>query len=610
VGLAAALVIHFICFYWWVSGVYYFSGDGLFYFSRQITSFSDLWSKFLSLDEYYQYRPFTFVFFSFVLHPLFGANPWAYHLASYFIALLNILLACGCCYLWLRRDPTLAWIASVFLILNPVNFFPSYGLTYLDVWLSVLFYLLSLLLILANTRWTPYLAPVFAALALLSRESSVVLPLQAMLILLATGVSLRATLGRTRNVWLVLAAYCVLQLIVRQGSIFAPETANANLQFGFSAERLEQLVEGMRPAIFFPESPHLNESLHDFRRYVRLLFVIPWLVMMAWAWFRRDKIALSGLVWVPAALLPVVFINVTPFPRHYYLALPGLAVLFACFVRKARVMAYVGCVFAVVTVVNVAMYAQDSWVAVGSRLTKNYIQEIESTVIRSGRTDFYFLNEGDRYFQWHVDSGTPVRQILKRNLSFRFAENLTPLPMDQLLSNSVNVVIPTWYGFSNALVTGRFPKFTDTDLCGPMRRLTASEGQCAVFFRGLAIEDATMPVVETPNGMPIIDRDDEIVTLSRTTVFIKHSGHIRVEAQLRVSQESRDGVVVQVFASINGRFNPVFRLNIGPGERVHLNENFELPPASIFVLRISPGANGDESGDWLIWEIANGKGSQ
>src|SRR5262245_12565655 len=94
VGLTSVLAIHFVCFYWWVSDSYYFSGDGLFYFSRRIISLSDLWSKFVSLDQLYQYRPLPYVLFSFVLYPLFGTNPGPYHLAAYLCALANILLVC------------------------------------------------------------------------------------------------------------------------------------------------------------------------------------------------------------------------------------------------------------------------------------------------------------------------------------------------------------------------------------------------------------------------------------------------------------------------------------------------------------------------------------
>ncbi len=601
-GLAAVLGLHFVCFYWWVSGSYYFTGDCLSYFSRRITSFADLWTKFISLDHLYQYRPLPYVFFSFVLYPLFGTNPAPYHLTTYILALTNILLACGCCYFWLCRDKKRALIASVFLILNPVNFFPSYGLAYIDVVLSVLFYFLALILILANSGWAPVLAPAFTVLALLSREHSVLLPAQALLILLATGVSMRQALSRTRNVWLVLAVYAVFQLAIRQGAVFAPETANKNLQFQFSLERVEQLVKGMKPAIYYPESSYLNEFLNDYRRPARLAFVIPWLGMILWVLFRRDKVALSGFIWVPLALLPVAFIRFPPFPRHYYLALPGFAILFASVIRTTRVMAYVTAVFALVTVTSVSMYGNDSWIAEGSRQTKKYFHEIQSIIARSGHADFYVLNEGDPNFYWHIDGGSPVNQFLGKKPSFRFA-NSQPLEMDPLLANAINVVIPRYDGLDLPLETGNFPQTRDRRVCDPIRRLTDSDATCAVFFRGFPVHDTDSPLVETPNRLPFFVGNDEIVTHSRTTVFLNAGTGITFNATLKVAPESTDGVTLQIYRAMDGKFHRLFEERIGPGERTNLQKSFEASNGTILVLRIGPGANGDETGDRLIWKI-------
>jgi hypothetical protein len=604
VGLATVLVIHFVCFYWWVSDSYYFSGDGLFYFSRRITSLSALWSTFVSVDQLYQYRPLPYVLFSLVLYPLFGTNPGPYHLAAYLCALINILLVCGCCYFWLGRDKERALIAAVFLILNPVNFFPSYGLAYIDVLMSLFFYFLALTLILSNAKWAPLIAPALAALALLSREHSVLLPVQALLILLATGVPVRQAVSRTRNVWLVVAAYVIFQLIIRQGLVFAPENSNPNLQFHFSLERVQLLLEGIKPAIYFPESSFLG-ALQDYRRVVRLAFVFPWLAMILWILFRRNKVALSGLIWIPLSLLPVAFISFPPFPRHYYMALSGLAVVLASVLRSTRVMAYVSAIFALVTVTSVAMYAQNSWITVGSRLTVSYFREIQSILQRSGRSDFYVLNEGDPNIYWHIDGGLALDQLLNKNISFRFRSHGQGLQMDSLLANAVNVVVPAMGGFQDALRTGRFPKLRAHPLCDPISRLTGSKEDCAVFFRGYPVEDTDTPVVETPGGMPVFDVKGETVTLSRTTVFMNGRSAIQFNATLTVAPESVDGVDLQIYRATNGTFDRIFQRDIAPGEQIRLKQVLEGLPESVFVLRVGPGPNGNEASDWLIWKTAS-----
>ncbi len=605
VGLASVFAVQFICFYWWASSSYYFSGDCLFYFSRQITSYRELWTRLIHVDELYQYRPLPYVFFSFVLYPLFGAAPSPYHAFSYVMSLINILLVCGCCYFWLSRDLKAALIASVFLLLNPINFFLSYGLAYLDMFLAAFFYFLALILILADVKHAPILAPVLTVLALLSKEHCVLLPAHASMILLATGLSMRQTLSRTRNVWLVLAAYTIFQLVMRQGAVFAPETASSNLKFEFSLARLELLIKGIKPAIYFPESTYLNDYLGHHRRLIRLAFVYPWIGMIVWSAYRRHKIALSGLLWAPIALLPVAFIRFPPFPRHYYFALPGVAILFVSVVRNTRVAACLAAIFALVTITSVSMYANTSWIVEGSSQTKKYFREIEAITARTGRTSFYVLSEGDPNFRWHIDSGVPLNEFMTENVSFRFAADSTPLPMEPVLSNSFNIIRATWAGIDVVpLGDGRFPRIRDSDLCGPIRTLMGSEGDCAIYFRGVPLEEGDTPLGEPPNGKPIFARGDEALLRSRTTAFLGGSTGIKVNAILTASKESADGVSVQVYRVLNGTFINVFEQNIRPGETVHLKKVLSALSPSIFVLRIGPGPNGNELGDWVAWRTA------
>src|SRR2546421_1643991 len=227
--LLTVIAVHVLCFYWWTSSDYFFSGDGLFYFSRKVTSLPEVWKKLITLDELFMYRPLPYIVFSSLLYPIFGTSPAPYHLLSYLMAAANAVLACIAVYFWSRRNHSLTLLASVFLLLNPVNFFPSFGLAYLDVGLSIFFYNLALVLIIKDGKRGRLLIPIFAALALLAREHSVLLPIEGTLILIAMGLSLRHALARTRTVWAVFILYAALQLYIRHGVVFAPQTQNENL---------------------------------------------------------------------------------------------------------------------------------------------------------------------------------------------------------------------------------------------------------------------------------------------------------------------------------------------------------------------------------------------
>lgn len=601
--LAAGVIgVHFACFYWWAAGEYFFTGDSLFYFSRRITSTADIWHRLISVDELYQYRPLPHVFFSFVLYPLFGTFPAPYHLTTYLMASLNTLLACACLYFWAGRDKSLTLVASVFLLLNPVNFFPSFGPAYTDVLLSVFFYYLALILILSSSSLAPFIAPVFALLALLSRENSVLLPAEAVLILVVTGMSARNALSRTRNVWLVVAGYFVFQLIIRQGVLFAPADANPNLQFGFSLSRVEELVKGIKPAIFYPENYHLSILMHEISRPVRLAFVIPWTAAVFWVLFRRDKLGLSALLWVPISLLPVAFIQMPLEARHYYLAIPGLAIVFALAVYKTRTIGVLTAILALVTVINTAMYVQESWIATGAKLTKMYLRDIDRTANRTGRTEFYVLNSGDRDFYWHIDGGAPLKQFLRKDFSFSFASVRQPLNMDRLLANQVNVVIPTAPGLREALITGEFPELKHDDLCASARRLVRSDGPCAVFHRGLQVQDSASAERDRSVEAPLFEDGDGFVTPSRTTLFLDNTTGIEISASALLAPESTDGVSLQLFTQSAGTFHPVLEKQVRPGEQIILRKRIDPSEAQLVVLRIGPGPKGEEMGDRLTWE--------
>ncbi len=430
------------------------------------------------------------------------------------------------------------------------------------------------------------------------------LPLEAVLILVVSGASPRNALLRTRNVWLVVAGYFVFQLIIRQGVLFAPADANPNLQFGFSLSRVEELVKGIKPAIFYPENYHLTTLVHEISRPVRLAFLAPWAALVFWMLFRRDKLGLSALLWVPVSLLPVAFIQVSLEARHYYLAIPALAIVFALGVRNTRMTGAFVAILALVTVVNTAMYVQESWIAMGAKLTKMYFRDIDRTATRTGRAEFYVLNSGDRYFYWHIDGGAPLKQFLRKDFSFSFASVRQPLNMDRFLANQVNVVIPTSPGLREALATGEFPELKQDNLCATARRLVSSEGPCAVFLRGFQVQDNGSPARGTAAEASLFEAGEEFVTPSRTTLFLDNTTGVEISGSVLLAPESTDGVFLQLFTQIAGIFHPILEKEIRPGERMTLSRRIDPSEASLVVLRIGPGPRGEETGDRLVWDTS------
>jgi hypothetical protein len=591
----AIIPLHFLCFYWWSAHSYYFTGDDLYYFSRQIHSLPELTARFLSVDEMYQYRPLTYVVFTFVFFPLLGTNPHSYHLTAYLFAGLNALLACACAYFWTGRKAQLAWFAAIFIILNPVQFFPSFGPTYIDQWLSSFFYFLTLLLVFRPCRYSAILAPTLLCFALLSKEHSVMLPAHALLGLAAMGLSFRDGFRRTRNLWVVLAAFVLFQLLIRDGAVFAPAGSNPNLQFNFSASRILELVKGAKPAVFYPENYEIVG------RWLRLSTLVPMLAVVLLALKRNRRLALSGMAWFAISLLPVAFVQQAPFPRHYYLAVPGLAIVFACAVPSWRAMALAMPALAFVIVTNVDLYARTSWIALGAHQTKGYLQRLERMLVETGRSSFYVTNAGDAEFFWHIDGGAALPHVLGRNVTFRFADLKEPLTVDDWLHNGVNVIFAHEGTVTDAFESGQFPPPADGAGCSGVRKLIGA-ASCAIIFRGLPVVEGNSNVVETANRQPIFEVPEGMVTLSRTTIRIPADAGLQLKRLVRVVPESVDGVRLEIYGEHGAKFRKLASETVLPGESRELN--YVIPPGEFdhAIIRVHPGPNANELGDWLLWE--------
>src|SRR5207253_10919811 len=104
--------------------------------------------------------------------------------------------------------------------------------------------------------------------------------------------------------------------------------------------------------------------------------------------------------------------------------------------------------------------------------------EIDRAANRTRRSEFYVIDAGDRFFRWHIDDGIPLRDFLRRDLSFQFASDVQPIAMDKLLANQVNVIIPRWEGISDAISTGQFPDYSHRKQCNVAGTLVGGDVPC------------------------------------------------------------------------------------------------------------------------------------
>ena len=600
-GISLLLVFHFVCFYWWIAGEYYFNGDELFYFSRQVGSLAELIHRFVSVDDLYQYRPLTFVFFTFVLKPLFGTNIAPYHAAAYVMALLDTLLAAALVYFWVgKRLPTIGF-AAVYLLLNPINFFASFGPTDLDLLLESLFYFSALLIILKAPPRLQWIAVPSFVLALFSKEQAVMLPVQAFLMLVISGENWKDAVKRIRGLSIALLVYLAVQLIIRHGAMFAPHGTNPNLEFDLSLNRLVQLAQGAKAAIFYPENYKWDSLFLGHGRLLRLISLLPWAFALFVAAWKRNVLALGGLAWAVAALPPVAFIHQAPYPRHYYLALPGIAVFFAAVVQNRRIGAALMPVLALLSLFDVALYAKESWVVVASRMTKQYISSLQTTIKTTGKTEFYVSADSDPGIYWDIDGGAGVPYILGNDLRFEFASLQQPIPIDNLYQNRLNIVTAVGGKIKDSFADVPLVMGPTRPICSVIHELMGTSGRCTAIYKAMLLPKEVRDIAETPSGLPVFHVKEEIVTISYGSFIVEAINGLMLRRNVRLVPESRDGVFLDIYSRRNGSFQLDYSRYVAPGERFKID--FSIPPqmATHAVLRIRRGPMNDQSGDWLIW---------
>jgi Na+/H+ antiporter NhaA len=301
------------------------------------------------------------------------------------------------------------------------------------------------------------------------------------------------------------------------------------------------------------------------------------------------------------SLVPIIFLRQPPAPRHYYLGLPGLAILFACAFPSWRTMMVATPVFALLTITNVHLYARESWVAVGARLTKTYLSRIETLLQETGRSSFYVMDGGDPHFFWHVDGGAALPFMLGKDATFRFAVLNEPLETDKWLNNGVNVVFAQNGKITDAVKTGEFPPTTDPKICSIVRGLTNTERDCSILFRGQPLNGDSI-TVDTPGHLPVFEVPEGLVTLSRTTIRIAADEGFQLRSHVLVDPKSVDGMLVEIYGYHAPLFTKEFSQPLIPGE--HRELSYVIPP-DVFeyvLIRIHPGPNSDEQNDRLVWE--------
>lgn len=440
VGLGSLLFLVVTFFSWNYSE--FFGPDSVFYFARQVGTWPEILQSFSSLDDRGQYRPMGMLLFTYLFHPVFGGNAFGYHLIPVVLHIVNSFLV----FLIARRlleSPRAALAATGFFALHRVNFFVTYGITFIPDFTGAFLFLAALYCYLRRDEGRRWLAASVVAwiAALFSKETAIVLPgiLFAYEFLNAgRGRDNVERLGRAsgRTFPFLLIGLCFLGtlLILRGGSLY-PNNSQDPYHTARSIHELVPKVKYLWWSLNLPQGSRITSLVQSSlgTRSVRLRPAYPLhtsaavvLMMPFMAFFigfvvrqvlRRDRLAVFGLICFSLGLAPVLPLAGKVMQHNLYFALLGFALLFGSFAeafwqsRYRQLLPLLAISFLFSTGIGVVNNRLNSWPVMTSRISANYLEQFRQALSNNPDCAKAVVIErtGTRNIIWYTDGGNLFR---------------------------------------------------------------------------------------------------------------------------------------------------------------------------------------------------------
>jgi len=450
----------------------FYCGDSLFWFSRVLQGWDELAHKFASTDDLGQYRPFTFVFYSYIVHPLAGLDVHRQHVFPFLFHALNTVLV----FLLGRRvfrEPWKAGFSALFFGISNIAAYITYDNTFIPDYLYVLFYLTALL-ILSGRRGSPAartgLAVFIFLPALFSKEAAVTFPVASFLYLILLGrESGGQTGGRSGLVpraslmcvpfAVIVLAYVGWHLAMKHGSLY-PADPNQPHHLALTLTNLESKIPAVRQAFGLPPAADPNQAgLPRIFAWAGMLPLFAWMcVRIVRGIYERRAVYWIGLLWAVVTLSPALLIVARTWEQNLYLPLVGLSWIFAESVSDAlKLIPAVGsgvvwrrlvpaCAAVIVTcaiAVNSATVRSRSWMAYGSEISWNCLSDLKRLHPRvAPNTLIYVEPSGEENLAWHFDGGRLAATFYgEPSIRTRFSDDGLPAPTESMLRTGKVIIL-------------------------------------------------------------------------------------------------------------------------------------------------------------------------
>lgn len=440
---------------------HFFNGDSLFFFSNRLDSLEDVWQKFKGPDHLWQYRPMTFVIFSFLLYPLFKAQSLAYNILPILAHLAATLLIYRILRL-LGLGRTAAFLGTLFFGVHSVAFYVTYGVAFLPDFTYAFFYLWAILFFLRYLEFKAWrmLAASLAAFffSLMCKEAAVTLP--AIVLFLGwlhprvperidrAGLfsRLRRALATTLPFIVLGFLYITFLWVTKEGRLYGvtgdhPHHANISLDVLVSKYKYLKWAFNLPDGLVFEFESWTNYGVAA----GIAVFIVPFVLAAIRKLWRGEPIYWLGVLWFSAALTPVVFLSNLTMHHNLYVPLVGLSAIIGIWleeesssilVRSRHGASVFLWLFAASLISATAFHnskaVRNSWIAEASSFARESLQDLKrQRPFLSENAALYILNSSTKDLAWFYDYGSLFRMFYPHpSLVVKFAPFRGTLPTD------------------------------------------------------------------------------------------------------------------------------------------------------------------------------------
>ncbi len=453
------IFVIFICAVLFLPGFFtYFHQDDFIHFSvsqnfTQVIRAFNIFQK----GEFPFYRPIPTQLYFFVGQTLFGLNPLGFHLVNFLIFAVNIFLVFRLVKL-ITKNKIISTLAVFFFAVNSTNFAPLYAAAYVHE----LFYVMFGILTVDNFLRKKYVFSIlFFVLALMSKETAVVLPLILLLtdLFLSKQADIKKIIVKIIPFLTILGIYLFAHYFfygIAQGSSYALILGKPTLNilvwyFLWALSTPNILIDFIGPGlrinpVFFQVTKF--QGILYFLFFPLLMF-IGILIIYGVKQIQHDKkiqLILFGVAWFVIGMIPLIIFPLHKLATEQAFSLVGLsiaiAVLLNSFINIRGVLTLVLPILFIVTYLVIAVNSillarKTHWIIRSAQQAKNAIDFVQSNYpdLRDDAT-FYFRNGevkiapygSSRQLYQALGNGYGLKLILnKPNLRLYF-EDLGQIP--------------------------------------------------------------------------------------------------------------------------------------------------------------------------------------